>query len=602
MPAIFLRCLLGLLLSGIVQPDLVAAADGGQSFEKQMDKLLAGKAGDEAQRESIARRMQGDERLLFVTLNLELYASASKRVAVLLPLLENRRELAARVPQAVCSLAMGLIENDNAAQAEQVLALLPDRRSALVQADEDSVQVYAALHKGNDGRARSLLRSARYALKRAVPDKEYASWHSRLIERRLNRLERVLKRDAAEDLGGPAYLAWLQAERSGKHSDYQSLIEEFDETVYASAARLVLMQRLVGKDPEACLSALSDMQRDMEGPLASQFLMLAGDAWLLSGELAKAKTFYGRALKASTRPSRSAFENFSDTLITKLLPSEPLHRKDRWNYPIWEARPSTCILAGALREDIAALHRYQIIVRQATMYFLAGKRSMASQLARTLLAIDAVDRQMDKDKDGAGARVLAHTLESLTFIIPLENFNGVNDTARACLLMSVSHYQVYDWRSARQWALRGLKHLQRNDRRARVAAHALLACIEQMRHKYKEAMAYAGNVQLERGDKPHQAWFIARQVEWEIYQHTPEDYEAAVAVFNTIRRQAPGTRFAMKALLFQATYVSSRDPATAVKLFELFKSKYPDLYPEAIAYHLADAHAALQLQESEPAP
>ena len=289
-------------------------------------------------------------------------------------------------------------------------------------------------------------------------------------------------------------------------------------------------------------------------------------------------------------------------LRSKLLPREPLHRKDKWNYPIWETRATGHILASALSSEIAAFHRYKIIVRQSSLYYLSGKANMAGQLARMLLSIDPIDQHMAEEKDGAGGMCLQETFSKGEFIIPLDNVDKLPAGSRACFIIGVAFYRVYDWNSAGIWVRRALNLMDAGERRGRVASHALLACIEQMRHNFKQALVHAKQTQLERGDRPHQAWFIARQVEWEIYQRSSGDYKSVMDVFNHIREVAAGTLFAQKALLYQATYTSNRGPRLAKQLFELFRKKYPGIYDEAVSYHLTGINAALKLQKSELTP
>ena len=578
---------------------LVSVSLHAVDMSSHLDDLVFGKNITDRDQQRILRELHREERLLYQVLTAERFGLDSAQLPVLIKQLENRREQAAKIPAAICSMAMMLIENDRTGQADDLMKLLPSIKSALVVADTTCVRAHAAFQRGDLEQSSASIRSSRYALKRAVPEASYANWQSRLINLRLQRLEDRLKERQAINKGGEAFAAWLEADSEGKNEGYEQVIESWPESIYASACRLVLSQRLLRRNLDACEEFLLEVKEEFNGPLAIQFYMLAGDIQILRGKLKEAQKHYSNALKAGSRSKFKVLDSLSSSVIRRLTPNEPLHRKDKWNYPIWEGRPSGCILVGALDEQNAALHRYRIIVRQATLYYLAGRYSAAGHLAHNLVTIDPVDRVMAKEKDGAGGKVLAHTLSKRDFLFPLQVFDSLPDNARASLMLGVAFYQVYDWHNAEDWTRRGLQMLTSKQSKAQDAAFTLLACVAQMRKDYKHAMTWAGKVQLKRGERAHDAWFIARQVEWEIYQHTPEDYVGAMSVFTQIQQQAPGTSYAESALLYQAIYASGHDQKLSKSLFLKYKKRYPNTNTTAVSFHLNSINKMLELNESE---
>ena len=571
----------------------------GADQSEYLNDLVQGKKISEREQQRIVQSLKGQERLLYQVLTAERRGMAPVQLEVLIKQLENRREQAAKIPAAICAMAIILIIDDQISRADELIKLLPSVKSALLVADTSCVNAYAAFQRGKLQQAVTSIRSSRYALKRAVPEASYANWHSRLISARLQKLEVRLRERQDINTGGEAFAAWLQADAKRKKEAYEHIITSWPDSIYASASRLILSQRLLSNDLKACEAFMQEAKEEFDGPLADQFHMLAGDLQVLGGNLREAQKHYSSALRACSHSKNKELDSLPPSVKQRLIPVEPLHRKDKWNYPIWEGRPNGCILASALDEQNAALHRYRIIVRQATLYYLAGRYSAAGHLAHNLVTIDPVDRIMAKEKDGAGGKVLAHTLSKKFFLFPLQVFEKLPDAVRASLMLGVSFYQVYDWNNAEVWTRRGLEMLTQKHAQAHNAAHTLLACIAQMRKDYKRALACAAKVQLEPGERAHDAWFVARQVEWEIYQHTPEDYAGAMSVFTQIQRQAPGTSYAELALLYQAIYAYGHDQKLSKSLFLKYKKRYPSTNTEAVSFHLNSINKMLELNESE---
>jgi len=592
--------LAGLLRAAALAVVLAAGPVWGAAatdLDLRLQGLLSGPLPTMSELARLVARSAHGERLIVRAVGLEIAGLTNERIASLAPLIDDHREAAAAQPALTCSLADAYALAGAPEKAARTLALLDEARlSDLDRIDISTVRSRLEQAARRLSEARQLQQGAVAALRAAVPDAAYENWRSHLLRRRLNRLGADLERLAAVDQAGPAYWAWLQADRQRSLAAYLAVAKEHAASVFADAAVMEAARvHARAGDPHEGVRLLATMPRILQGPLAVPALLLQGDLMLQLRRANAGREAYEKALSLLARPEALPVE-FTPAVRAAVTSAQPLHRLGGWSYPEWSLRPVGCLLAPALDPLITAHQRYQAVVRLATLAFAEGNLPAATMLARSLIAIDDIDREMEQQQRGPGGLVLAHTFASGEFLFPLDAFKEVPSDVLPCILMAVACYQVYDWEQARGWLDIAEPMIPAGKRQARTGMQALRACSLQMLGERQQAVEVARGVKLRPGDRPHQAWFIARQVEWEIHQHAPEDFTDAMAVMQTVRDEAPNTVFARDALLFQSGYAMAHDLPLARKLTLAFRSAYPDVFREAIADQLAEIEQRLNAQ------
>jgi tetratricopeptide (TPR) repeat protein len=554
-------------------------------LEEQVSELFSGRkdalAAKEVDRKSA--RLPEQDRVVYRAVWRELTGTPQERIDLLAPMAGGKREFVASHPFAACSLADAYALNSAIQQAEATLELLPSNQTEpLDRADMFSAKTRILMARKRLDDAQAMLNQAQTAIGRAVPDAAYESWRSRLVKHRLSLLRRDLEAAKAIERAGPAYWAWLQADRARKLPAYLQAAKEFPGTIFADAATVEAARICQAeRNTRECLKILNGASLQ-KGPLAASALILKGDVLLRSGQSpALAKNAYETALGLLRNLPELPAE-ITPAMRAAIMPERPPHQLDNSGFPEWHERSTGSIFAPALDASIACYLRYQVLVRLAVLAYASGDRETAEAMARSLATFDDVDRQMEQDKQGPGALILAHTLKTGdSTLIPLDCFRGAPDGARARLLMGAAFYQVYDWKQCGEWLEDALERAAPWDALSRNAAKSLLACAEQMLRHYDRALAIAGEVRLKPGDAPNQPWFLARHVEFGIYQHADDEgrhvnFPKCIAAMQEVLDKAPGTSFARDALLLQMSWVDDSDLPRVIKAHETFLATFPN--------------------------
>jgi hypothetical protein len=581
----------------VMMSDLTAADVDEAAVSQLLKSPPTGAALDR-----LIERQPSELKTIVLTIALE-GAAVPDRIARLKPLVDGHREWVSSHPWMACSLAAAQA-TVSPQQAEQTLTLLPKPSTDLDRADAGSANVAIALAKQNSDVARDLLHHARADLGRAVPEPAYATWRSRLIQHRLEQLARQLPKPAKPDKpapdGGPACTAWLAADRQRTIEAYIRVASEYPDTCFADAAIIEFVRRCDDpRDLRKGLELLSS-QRLEHGSLATTAWLLRCDILICMGKKqTEARAAAEAALALLDQPCTNDIPDAARPLVT---PTKPLHRFEGWSYPMWEARPTGVLLTRA-DPSIVSYLRYQTLVRLAALHWCAGDKATASALARSVVMFDEVDRSMAEDERGPGGLVLSHTCETGRFVVPLDDVFRLGPDVRMLALMGVAFYQVYDWQQASVWLERAMNAIPANHP-ARDTMTTALANSEQMAGRKDRALALAGLVKLRRASPPSKAWYIARLTESEIYEQTEYHTEPcrSLAVLQTIRDQAPGTKFAINAQLMQATHAMAHDLHLARSLFLAFLKDHPDAYPESANHFLSEIDRRLKEQSTIPSP
>lgn len=583
-----------------------ATAPVADPFVGQLDQLVTGIPLAPAELERAVSRAQLVHRALLLAVGLEIGAEPAERIARLSPLYQNRREAAAAQPAAVCSLADAFALAGDRDRAEQTLDLLDAKRlSDLDRVDVGSVRVRLGAVRQVD-EAQALLEKTRSALKQVVPEVAYETWRSHLIRRRLDQIgEAIEQRDVLARVG-PAYWAWLLADRRRSTQSYQQIRQDLPGTIFADAAIIELARLKLRDDPRTCVRMLTGDDHLARGPLAIPALMLQGDALLVLRDVDKAQRVYGQALPLLNQVATLPAE-VTPAMRAALVPPQPLHAKDEWNCPIWRTRSPGCVLAPGLDSGVASYLRYQLIVRLAALAFATGDKPTAVALARSLSTFDDVDRSMAVSRDGgdgitvaefvaggAGGDIMASVIEGGYFNFPLEPFLELPLDQRAGPLLAVAFYNVYDFAQAREWAERAAIAIPAARRLARISAQTLVACSSRSLRELPLALTQAQAVTLKPDEVPHRAWFVARLIENGVYQSDPARHADLIALWQAVRERAPGTEYAQEGLFSQAYCSMAIDPKAAKRYFLEYRRLYPEASPEFVTNNLAEIDAQLK--------
>lgn len=544
--------------------------------------------------EKAAKGLNTDDRLCFIVIALELAEQTEERIKKLKPCIVGHSEYAKAHPFLFYSLAEALADKGDTAGAEAMLSQFSSSQpSELDQADMCSVRTRMALQQKQMDAAKRNLGAARQALAKAVPDDLYRTWRTQVIEQRLKKMASLVnaaytKKNVTS--GGPAYLAWLKADKARDISAYQQVAAAYPDTIFADASLLeaARMQFDAGQ-VVPCLKLL-DNPRLQKGVLAVPAGLLRGDALLIQGKslsLKEVRAVYDKALALLKEPK--TIEELTVEEKKGIQPQQPLHRFHN-SYNTWFGRQAGNILIPGLFPLADMYYRYQLLLRLAALNYAEGNSGDAATLAQSLALFDDVDRQMEQEKRGAGGVVLANVFTTQRFFLPLDCFKCEPPSVYAQLLLSVAFFHVYDFDQANLWLSRTLKDKHLRSKEARDAATMLLATSENMQWNSARALTLAGQIQLPKGAKVTAPFYYARQMEWSLlHMQKKPDYPAAMAAMQQVLDRPPSdNEFAQRALLCQAQLSMNFDLDLSKKLFERFSKLYPGVYTNAIQSFLKE--------------
>lgn len=545
--------------------------------------------------ENAAKGLSSDDRLSFIVIALELAEQAETRIKKLKPCIIGHSEYAKAHPFLLYSLAEALASEGDIAGAETLLSQFSSVQSSEIdQADMYSVRTRMALQQKQMDAAKRNLGAARQAMAKAVPEDTYRTWRTQVVEHRLKKMAGLLKTASntkkPDPSGGPAYQAWLKADKAHDISAYQQVVASYPETVFADASLLeaARMQFDAGQ-VVPCLKML-DNPRLQKGALGVPAGLLKGDVLLVQGKsltLKEVRAAYDKALALLKEPKTP--EELTAEEKSAIQPQQPLHRFHN-SYNTWFGRQPGNILIPGMFPVADMYYRYQLLLRLAALNYAEGKSSDAATLAESLALFDDVDREMVQQGRGAGGIVLANVFTTHRFFLPLECFKCEPPSVYAQLLVAVAFFHVYDFDQANLWLSRTLKEPKFSSKEARDAATMLLATSENMQWNSARALTLAGQIQLPKGVKVTAPFYYARQMEWTIlHMQKKPDYPAAMAAMQQVLDRAPSdNEFAQRALLCQAQLSMNFDLDLSKKLFERFSKLYPGVYTNAIQSFLKE--------------
>jgi hypothetical protein len=540
---------------------------------------------------------QADQQgLTVLAIGYELFATGEQRVQRLLPLIDQQRALAREQVAACTSIAEGCVRQGALDTAAALLDYLdPQRLDPLRRADVASVRAALFLARHQASAANEAYRQSATELHQAVPDAQYANWQSRIVERRLARLCPLIDQALAVETAGPAYAAWLAADKQANEDGYAAVVDGFPESGFATAAALqALRLRLDHGDAKVCLERLAASPGLERGPFAAQALLLRADACLLLGEIKGVKVACDQVLRVLNE-ALSLPADFNAAEIEAVRPERPPHVL-KGAYPDWTERSAGRIWLPAYGDAFAAFYRYQAVMRLAAVAYLGKRRSVAENLARGLVMVDPIDSQMEREQRGPGGLVLAHTFQSDECVISLEGLAEMPPAVQTRFIMGVVCYQVYDWRQCLWW-MRQIGDGKDVPFTARSGSVALMAGSAMMLDRRSEAIAFGRSLEIGKGERPNKSWYAAHQFAMQVHLLSPCDYPAAMTVLQEVIDQAPGTVFAQDALMSQAEFSICFDPALSRRLWLQFRSTYPGRYKEAVSGGIKDAEARLAEME-----
>ena len=516
-------------------------------------------------------RPDQDVRIAYVVA-FELQDLPRERIARLAPLFDGRREAAVAHPFMATSLADAFARAGESERAESVLALLSGGHGDLERAESTAVRALTALNRRQFAEAKRETATAHQMLAHVVSEPVYETWRSRLLRRRLQRIDTEIESSVIDNAAGPACLAWIQADRAGTAEAYQSLGQRFPKTLFADAGQIERAKLRLREGVIKEALALIDDPRLVSGSLASVALLLRGDIQLVAGRPTEAKKAFEEALTALVTPA--ALSGIDERILPYINPAQSLHQLNESGYIVWNQRPTGTILAPAAHRDTAAYLRYQILVRLAVLSRCGGDIPTAVALARAVMTFDVTDRLLDQQNKASGSSLLAHTCETGKFIMPLEPLDELSEHARILLWLGAAFYQVEDWKQASAWSLLAAERIPARQAVGVQTARALAAASTQL-FNYDEALAIAAQVQLKPSQAPHRAWFVARLVEREIYSNRGQR-ELYMASQARLYEQAKGTEYASEALLAQAAYMLDTDNALVRRLLAQHEREFPN--------------------------
>lgn len=508
--------------------------------------------------------------------------------------LARHRERLVSAPLATLLYLEALHKAGRGAEARRLLASIPGERGSVLQA---ALATGAAILSEDDReRMQKDLEAARRLLAHAVPEPAYETWQSREIASILERIERKARQARELSELGADFLAWQAADRLAAGDSEKGLAalrgilvrDPAPHPRIAAAARLEVA-RILGEThlwTEARETLLPLLQPD--APLRPLALCRLGDLAAASGSgVDAALQAWQAAFDALPAVGSETVPDVTPAALARLLPDAPLQRLDSWGCPTWSTRGPGQILDPSLAPWVADHVRYQIALRLAVAHAASGNRRVAVALARSLLLVSPIDRALADRQEGAGSAILAASLESGAFPIPVDGWELLAPADRLCAMLALGFYQIYDWHSSRWWSGVALERIPRTARMVGTSLRLLAARSVQMLGERQRAEAMLAEVVLAPGERPCPAWFKAQEARFQLAMGDAKRREEALRILQAVRDRAPGTEFARDALLHQAQFCMGFDRSASRALFLEFQKRYPDQFTSAVRHWLS---------------
>ena len=478
-------------------------------------------------------------------------------------------------------LANALIDKQRKNQAKKIINLIKNR-DGINDVDIKLLEAKLLYFENDQKGAIKKLEKAKEVFKHLRNYEEMEdSWRTRVTSFRVQKLEKLLKsRKNDKALGDHAYKDWLEADKSGRISDYKKIIEQYPKSIYADASTLEIANNYFYKGAyKQCLDIIKKYNFKSTG-LYVPSLMLQGDAMLLNGELlSKVSLTYNAAVSALRKPIiKDVVPEKTKALIT---PSE-LHALSN-SYPVWKTRSKGKVLSLSLDQRLIAYFRYRLLIRVSAISYSLGNSNKAIALAESLLMFDDVDRTLASNNDGAGGAILASIWRKNEFFFSFKNLAHARKNVRAVIFIGLAFYQVYDWKASNFWFGSALKNKSLRKGITLDAVNVYYAAAQKMLRDYEGALKTCERVEIRRGLVTDVS-YRARRLEFAMHTVSRRaDFKAGMeSMQKVLDNSPPKSDFYQQALYFQAHMAMFVDLNLSKRLASRHLSLYPDLFSECM--------------------
>ena len=490
-----------------------------------------------------------EDRYRYITVGLELAASAPERAAALAPLISDQRAFIQGHRFMAAALAVAQAEAGRVGEAQATLALLREssgQMSDIEQADAASVPVAIALAGNDPAEAARWHEQARAKLRKAVPSPSYETWHSRLVQARLNRQQRAIEVAQGRAAFGPELWAWLEADRTRTDAAYQQVAATYPGTLAADAATIERARLRLESDeakPLAEAMRLLEDRRLLSGPLGAWASLTYADAALLAGAIPALQASLSAAMERLAAPTALPAEP-TPAQRDLLVPKHGLHRLNERGRPRWEQRPTGAMLLPAVDPSALSWLRTQVVIRQAVLARVKGQKAVAKTLAQSLAFLDEAMRESEARSPGtAGCHILADMLATNRLLVSGFDagvFDVLPPAVQLRIHMGLAAYPLYDYAGTERWMRRALAATDKSPRVIRDGVRLMLGCGIHFQRRPAEAMPIYKAITLPPGEPANWAWISARWGEMQCTQHLlPGDYLASTEPLLEIVRRFP---------------------------------------------------------------